>query len=172
MFRQFALFAEVTPLTTSAKVVGGLVAAATLAASVYLILRSRSVAPAVLPEDHRPENFNDWTRSRPWRLPVALLVLLIGVLFAVGIFVDPKEEPRLFVRIWSAVIVLIFIVVPFAIFDALVVRARGQIERVRLLEESRAALQNELRDRQRNRFRKVVVQNDEGESSSQNHLAD
>lgn len=153
----WSLLAEVTPLSLGGKIVGGIVAALTFAAGIYLFQKSKSIAPAVLPEDHAPENFDDWSRSRPWRLPVALLVLLIGVLFSFGIFVDPTEQPRLFVRLWSAVIVLTFIAIPLALFDAVVVRARGKIERIRLLEESRAILQNELRTRQRSRFRKMVV---------------
>lgn len=153
-----SIWAEVTPLSLDGKIVGGLVAALTFAAGIYLFLKSRSILPAGAPEDHASESFDDWTRSRPWRLPVALLVLLIGILFTVGIFIDPREQPRLFVRLWSSIIVLLLVAVPIALFDALVVRARGQVERVRLLEESRAAVRNELRDRQRNRFRKKIIE--------------
>lgn len=152
----FLLAADALAVSTSEKTVAGVLGAAVVGLSVYLILRHHGRSA---PPDNDPNRVPSLTEGSGWRVPVAVTMGLCGVLVFLGILIDPKAHPAIFVYYWSLLALVVFILVPIAAYDMLIMRKRAYRERIRLLEENRAQIQRDLLEMRR-RARAAAAEGD------------
>ena len=108
---------------------GTVLAAATIAAALWLLWRERrmpNLGPAA------------------WRKPTAWLLVAVGALMACGSWLEPAATPRLFLIVWMAALLGIALAALIACADLMLVRRRGLAARRELHAARKAALQAEL----------------------------
>jgi protein-S-isoprenylcysteine O-methyltransferase Ste14 len=129
----------VPPVSPVGKAVGTVFAVGIVVASLYLVRRQHQI------EGPAP---NTLAAPGPWRLPIAWLMAGCGVLFLVGVWIDPQRHVNLFVLVWFVLLVAIVVLLCAAGVDLLVVRRRAHQEWASL-ERQRRRLEEELKARQR-----------------------
>lgn len=133
----------VPPVSPVGKAVGTVFAVAIVAASLYLVWRQRRVE-----QPTGAARANSLAAPGPWRLPLAWLMAGCGVLFFVGVWIDPQRHVNLFVLVWFVLLVAISVLLCVAGLDLFVVRRRAHREWV-TLERQRRRLEEELKAQQR-----------------------
>lgn len=88
---------------------------------------------------------------RPWQLgsayrPAATSVMFFaGLGMVVGIWIDPRFQPRLFLSVWLVTLGLVSLLMILAGLDLLGIRRRALTERRALMAENRRLLTTDLR---------------------------
>ena len=81
------------------------------------------------------------SNPRPWRRMGSALIVLIAVMFALGMFIDPKNHPGKYLIYWSIILLLVVWLCALAIRDILFTR--------RLIAEWKAERKTELAEQMR-----------------------
>lgn len=121
-----AAFAQaVGPLAGPGRLLGCLLAVVVAGAGAYLIRRQWMLV-------RRPTQQLDLVsvaaRGR-WRTPTAILVTITGVLIFVGVWINPRLHPNLFVYIWSAVALVVVFLICVSTWDLLYIERQAFKER-------------------------------------------
>lgn len=145
------LFAAVTPLSLAGKLIGSLLGVAVVSVGVFLFGRSRSHGS----DDGGEADFaTQIHRDAQWRRPNAVLIVLIGVAFLVGVWVNPVDYPILFIGVWMGILLATMATVVVAVYDILFVRKRAIQDKMQLLEQNRSDLERDLKEYFRSRSHK------------------
>lgn len=144
----------VTPVSPGGKLVGGLLGVASLVAAVFLVTqpsRHRRVDESLDPRrgysTFVPTSFATLTANTPWRVPTAITLALTGIIVGAGVWVNPRSAPIAFLTVWTIALFLVAILLIVASLDLMTIRRRALEERMRLLEDHRARLARDLRER-------------------------
>lgn len=137
------IFAEITPLPPAALVSGGCLALLAIGSAIYLMTQQKKSRTG----DEQQSNLDPLTAGARWRWPTAFFLAADGVLMALGLAIDPAQNPRLFVIVWLQVLLLTLLLMGMASFDMFFVRRRALQEKRRLVEQDRAELMRELAQR-------------------------
>jgi hypothetical protein len=144
----------VTPLVALNPVVerwiGFALAGAVVACGILLLIRQRLQARK---EEQQPIEGGIPVGGFRWRSPVALLMALVGVAIVLGLAIDERRHPRIFIALWGAILCLVAIMIVMAAIDLAAIRRRAFREKVRLLKESQRQLEAELKDYYRHKAR-------------------
>ena len=126
---------RVTPLAPEVKAVGSVLGVLVAGVGIWLALAHRAQASKPL-----------GARLR-WRIPIALLLALSGMLVEIGVWIDPTKAPIAFVSVWLAAMAILALTLLAAGMDWWWVRRLATWERQELIKDDRERLFDELSQR-------------------------
>jgi hypothetical protein len=83
-------------------------------------------------------------RGLGWRIPVALVMVLIGILIIIGAQTNPVTHQREFIVVWVLVLLLTGFTLVFAGVDAWFVGQRATKRRLELIHQRRESIKQEI----------------------------
>jgi len=133
---------QVTPLSPNVKALGSILGFLVAAVGVWLALAHHA-------ETEKPAGEQSLAARLRWRIPIAILLAVSGLLVEIGVWTDPTTAPISFVVVWLAAMALLTITIVAAGLDWWWVKSLATRERQALIREDRARLFDEL-SRRRN----------------------
>jgi hypothetical protein len=131
---------QVTPLTPEVKAVGSVLGVLVAGVGVWLALAHRA-------QSSKPAAERSLGAKLRWRIPIAMMLSLSGVLVGIGTWIDPTKSPGLFISVWLAAMGMLSFTLLWAGFDWWWVRRLATWERQEMIRDDRERLFDELSQR-------------------------
>lgn len=131
---------QVTPLSPEVKVVGSVLGVLVAGVGVWLAIAHRA-------QFSKPAAERSLGAKLRWRIPIAVMLALSGVLVGIGVWIDPTKAPGLFISVWLAAMALLSITLLAAGADWWWVRRLATWERQEMIRDDRERLFDELSQR-------------------------